>query len=148
MFPRKTILLAVVLCLCASLFAFKKEKDSEKTSTLSFVILKSYNGHPIKNAAVILHSVNKKGQQANGGLELKTDNDGHASIDSIPYGTVRIQVIVPGFTTYGDDIIVSQPEQSYKISMEEPKGQYSIYTGGISPTNATPSPTPVASPGK
>jgi hypothetical protein len=145
MFLRKAILPIAILCLCASLFAFR---EKEKTSTLSFTILKGYNGRPIKNAAVILHSVNKKGQQANGGLELKTDNDGRASIDSIPYGRVRIQVIVPGFTTYGDDIDVSQPEQSLTIKMDEPKGQYSIYTGGVTSTSPSPSPSPSGSPAK
>src|SRR5579883_2148835 len=144
MHSHKLILPLVVLCLCASLFGFKKQKnkDEDKTSTLSFTILKSYNRRPTKNAAVILHAVNKKGIQANGGLELKTDNDGRASIDSIPYGRMRIQVIVPGFTTYGEDIDVSQPEQAMTIMMEEPKGQYSIYTGGVTPLSPTPTPTP------
>ena len=50
----------------------------------------------MRNAAVIMHPVNEKGKQERGGLELKTDPDGKANFDGIPYGPLRVQVLAHG----------------------------------------------------
>jgi len=134
------IAIVLVFSFCASAFAFKKQKDQEKTATISITVLKGYNGRPLKNAAVVLHSVGAKGNQAAGGLELKTDNDGHASIDSIPYGRLRVQVIMEGYQTYGEDFDIAEPEKKILVKMAQPRGQFSIYT------DATPTPAPSVSP--
>ena len=94
---------------------------------VKFLVLKDYNGKPIRNAAVVLHPVNRKGQQARGGLELKTDNDGRTNIDGIPYGPIRIQVLVPGFRTFGEDYQIDRPELEITVKLKRPAGQYSVY---------------------
>ncbi len=134
-FALPLLVIVTMVSLSAALSASKKEK--EKTATISVTVLKDYNGKPIKNAAVILHSVSVKGHQASGGLELKTNTDGYATIDSIPYGKIRIQIIVEGFQTYGEDFEISEPEKSITVKMQSPHGQFSIY--------ADPTPTPAAS---
>jgi len=78
-----TLALAGLTFLGGTLWA---SDDPGPTATLNFVIVKDYNGKPVHNAAVIMHSVSDKGKQEKGGLELKTDEDGKASYDGIPYG--------------------------------------------------------------
>jgi len=106
--------------------ADKKQQD-ENYANLKFLVLKSYNGKPIRNASVVLHALDEKGKQAKGGLELKTNSEGKAGFDGIPYGKLRIQVIAPGFQTYGEDHDINQPEQELVIKLKRPQDQYTIY---------------------
>lgn len=107
----------------ASIASFAEDKYSR----LEFVVIRSYNGKPVRNASVVLHPVNKGGKQSKSGMELKTDPDGKASMDGVPYGKMRIQAIAPGLQTYGDDVDINQPEQQITIKMNKPQSQYSIY---------------------
>jgi hypothetical protein len=99
----------------------------DKSSNLSFLVLKADNGKPVRNAAVVLHTVDKEGHQSSGGFELKTDPEGKASFAGAPYGKLRVQVLVRGFQTYGEDYDISQPEQEITIKLKRPQHQYSIY---------------------
>src|SRR5215472_2750302 len=135
--------LVVLLAIAISLPIIASDKKDEGTAAVSFVVLKEDSGKPIRNAAVILHPVNQKGKQAKTGFELKSDNDGQTHFDGIPYGTWRVQVIAPGFQTFGDDYTINQNEQSITIRMQRPKEQYSIYDNhdsGGSNNNAPPPP--------
>jgi len=123
---RKTLAMGIVLMLVFPILA-REKKPAPPASVLTFLILKDYNGKPLRNAAVVLHPVNSKDKQQNGGLELKTDADGHASYDGIPYGRLRVQVLAPGFQTFGEDYDINQPTMDVTIKMKRPAGQYSIY---------------------
>jgi hypothetical protein len=103
------------------------DKDEGPTSWLSFVVTKEDNGKPVRNAAVIMHPVNTKGKQEQGGAELKTDLDGKTSFDGIPYGKLRVQVLAQGFQTYGEDYDINQPKMEIAIKLKRPQGQYSVY---------------------
>lgn len=115
------VMLFVVGLLCLPAFA------GDKYSRIELLVVRGYNGKPVRNASVVLHPVNKAGKQSKTGMELKTDPDGKASLDSVPYGKVRIQAIAPGLQTYGDDVEINQPEQQITIKMNKPQEQYSIY---------------------
>ena len=119
----RLIILAFLLLTLASVPTFAEDKFSR----IEFLVVRSYNGKPVRNASVVLHPVNKDGKQAKNGMELKTDLDGKTALDSVPYGKLRIQTIAPGLQTYGDDVEVNQPEQQITIKMNRPKDQYSIY---------------------
>ena len=105
----------------------QKDKDDEPTSWLNFVVIKDDNGKPVRNAAVIMHPVSVKGKQQHGGMELKTDSDGKADFDGIPYGMLRLQVLAQGFQTYGEDFDVNKPKMAFTIKLKRPAGQYSVY---------------------
>lgn len=122
-----------------------KNDDEGPTSNVTFLILKQDNGKPIRNAAVIMHSVNSHGKQSRGDLELKTDLDGKASFDGVPYGVLRVQVLASGFQTFGQDYDVKQPDVSVTIKLNRPEGQYSIY-GNPSGTKGDKTPDPNAKP--
>ena len=102
-------------------------QEDEQYAAVAFVVLRDYNGKPVKNASVIMHPVTKKGKQKNTGLQLKTNTEGKTSFDGIPYGPLRVQVLAQGFQTYGEDYQVDKPEMEITIKLKRPQGQYSVY---------------------
>jgi hypothetical protein len=121
------------------------KKKPESLATLNVVVLRDENDKPIRNAAVVMHPVNDTGKQARGGLELKTDPEGKASYDGVPYGKLRIQVLAPGFQTYGEDYDVAQPSMDITIKLKRPVAQYSVYQNHHAEDKDQP---PSAPPGK
>lgn len=99
----------------------------DELANVQFLVLKDDNGKPVRNAAVVMHPVRKDGKQSRGGLELKTDAEGKANYDSVPYGKLRIQVLAHGFQTYGQDFEVDQANMSFTVRLKRPQEQYSIY---------------------
>lgn len=119
-------LASLVITLCAlSAHAGKKQPVQPITASVNLTVVREANGKPVKNAEVVLHMV-EKGKQKDEGLELKTHDDGKADA-SLSYGTWRIQVIAPGFKTYGQDFQVNQPTHDITIKLAKPSDQISIY---------------------
>jgi hypothetical protein len=98
-----------------------------ETALLNFNVIRDYSGKPIRNASVIMHPVKKDGKQSRGGLQIKTDSEGKANFDGVPFGKLRIQVLAQGFQTYGEDYDINQPKMDITIRMKRPSEQYSIY---------------------
>ena len=122
------ILSTVIILLGVGMIGLARAQEVEgPMSDLRFVVLKDNNGKPVRNAAVVLHPVGKTGKQSRGGLELKTDNDGRTNIDGIPYGPLRVQVLAPGFQTFGEDYQIDKPELEITVKLKRPAGQYSSY---------------------
>jgi hypothetical protein len=124
----KKLALAVFLAGLVLAGSAGAQDDDDSVAAMSFVILRDNNGKPVRNASVVLHSVSKHGKQAKGGLELKADADGKCSYDGIPYGMVRVQVLAPGFQTFGQDFDVDKPTIALTIKLKRPEEQYSIYS--------------------
>jgi hypothetical protein len=127
---KKSFLLvpALAVLLGFGLVGSTRAQDTEgPMSDLRFVVVKDYNGKPVRNAAVILHPVSRRGKQARGGLELKTDNEGRTNIDGIPYGPLRVQVLAPGFQTFGEDYEIDKPAFEITVKLKRPGGKYSVY---------------------
>src|SRR3989441_5329165 len=99
----------------------------DEIAELKFLVVKDYNGKPIRNASVVLHPVERNGKQSRGGLQIKTDPEGKANYEGVPYGKLRIQVLAQGFQTFGEDYEVNQPNMEITIKMKRPSEQYSIY---------------------
>ncbi|HZS25919.1 MAG TPA: prealbumin-like fold domain-containing protein [Candidatus Angelobacter sp.] len=121
--PRLTLASIAILCFTVAAYAGKK---TEPTSAINLTVVRDVNGKPVKNAEVVLHMV-EKGKERQEGLELKTHEDGKAEASGLPYGTWRIQVIAPGFRTYGQDFELNQPTHEFTIKLQKPAGQVSIY---------------------
>jgi hypothetical protein len=107
--------------------ALAEKKPPIPLATVNFVVVRDENGKPVRNAAVVLHPVEDNGKQSRGGIELKTDPDGKANYDGVPYGKMRIQVLAPGFQTAGNDYDIGQPTMEITIKLKRPDRQYSIY---------------------
>jgi hypothetical protein len=142
---RRVALVGAVL-VCAAMVsvamlgvALQAQEYEPPASKVNFVVLRDSNGKPIRAASVVLHPVNKGGKQARGGFELKTDNDGKTQFEGVPYGKMRVQVLAPGYQTFGDDYSINKPEIEIVIKLKKPTEQYSIYKDQEgTPKDATP----------
>ncbi len=117
----------------------------EQYAAMQFVVVRDYNGKPVKNASVIMHPV-KKGKQQSSGFQLKTNAEGKTSFDGIPYGPLRVQVLAQGFQTFGEDYEVNQPEMEITVKLRRPQEQYSIYENGKKVQGKPPEQKPEQSP--
>ena len=113
--------------ICGVTSTASAQEDSGPTSALHVSVLRDSDGKPIKYAQVVLHPVNRKGKATKGEMELKTDVDGHAGVDGIPYGTVEVQVLAKGFQTFGENYEVKSAETEIVVKLKRPAGQYSTY---------------------
>jgi len=115
-----------VLAISAALAATAAASD-KKYSNLHFSVVRAGKQVPVRNASVVIHPVNKNGEQEKGGLELKTDGDGKTGIDGIRYGKLRVQVIAKGYQTFGQDFEITEPEKEFVIELKRPQDQVTIY---------------------
>ena len=105
----------------------RKYKVPPPTSHIEVNVVRSYNGKPIANAAVVFHSI--KDGKDEGNLEVKTNEQGKATIDVIPTGSnVDVQVIADGFATFADQYLVAEADRSIEVKMVKPRAQISVYT--------------------
>jgi hypothetical protein len=130
----------------------RKYTPPPATAKITVTVTKATNGKPIENAAVVFHPM--KSGKDEGNLELKTNEEGKASIDVIPIGdTVRLQVIASGFQTFGDDYEITTDSKDIDVKMKRPARQYSIYEkhddslqGGADSKPDSSTPPPAANP--
>jgi hypothetical protein len=121
-------LLPVLFFTSAALAGKKKTSAPElQTASLNMTVIRNSSGKPVKNAEVVIHLIDNHGKAKQEGMELKTHDDGKAEATGIPYGKVRIQVIAPGFRTYGEDFSINQPNHEFTIKLQKPAEQLSIY---------------------
>jgi hypothetical protein len=139
---KKILFAGVVLAMLATASVAWGQRDNDSddgpTALINFLVVKDDNGKPVRNAAVIMHEVNPKGKQERGGMELKTDLDGKANFDGIPYGMLRVQVLAQGFQTYGEDYDIEKDKTDITIKLKRPQGQYSVYDDHPKDPNAAP----------
>ena len=123
-----SLVMAVMIVLALGMIGSARAQDDEgPMSALRFVVVRDSDGKPVRNAEVVLHPVKRKGKQAKGEMELKTDAEGRTNIDGIPYGPLRVQVLAPHFQTFGEDYEINKAEMEITVKLKRPGGQYSIY---------------------
>lgn len=104
----------------------RKYKPPPPMAKLHVTVLRAEDGKPLKNAAVVFHP--KLNGEDEGNMELKTNEDGEATLSIVPVGSkVLVQVIASGYRTYGKEYDVPGDEKSITIRLLPPKQQYSIY---------------------
>src|SRR5690242_15036037 len=109
---RKSLFLVLVVALFAPAFLLAKDKDKDKASlsTVNFLVVRE-----------------SKGRQKQWGQQLKTNAEGKTQHPAVEYGKVRIQVIAPGYQTYGEDYEIDQETMDIVIKLKLPQEQHSIY---------------------
>jgi hypothetical protein len=104
----------------------RKYKAPPETSHIEVTVLKDANKKPILNAAVVFHA--SKDGKDEGNLEVKTNEEGKASIDVIATGSsVDVQVIADGFATFADTYQVTESSRAIEVHMIKPRAQVSTY---------------------
>ncbi|MGH9643076.1 MAG: carboxypeptidase-like regulatory domain-containing protein [Terriglobales bacterium] len=116
----------ILIAMCSRARLLRAQDDEGPTSSIHVVVVRDADGKAVKYAQVVLHPVNRKGK-SKGEMDLKTDADGRASLDGVPYGSVEVQVVAKGFQTFGQDYEVKQPQLEITVKLKHPAGQYSIY---------------------
>ena len=124
-------LLGAALFLFSAVYAQEKGRGRKytpppPTCKVTVTVIKATNGKPVESAAVVFHPM--KGGKDEGNMELKTNEDGKATIDVIPIGdSVRLQVIASGFQTFGQDYELPGANKEITVKLNRPARQYSIY---------------------
>ncbi len=104
----------------------RKYKPPPPTCKITVTVVRGYNGKPLENASVVFHPLENGKDKGN--LELKTNEDGKVTIDVIPVGDgLRLQVLAPGFQTYGNDYELPNDTKEIEVKLQRPQKQYSIY---------------------
>jgi len=118
----------------------RKYKPPPPMAQVVVTVLRNADGKPLQNAAVVFHP--QSDGKNDGNMELKTDDEGKASLNIIPIGSkLLVQVIVPGYRTFGAEYDVPSDKKAITVRMKPPQEQYSIYesNNGKSPLqNNTP----------
>lgn len=104
----------------------RKFKPLPPTAHMVVTVEKGFNGKPLVNAAVVFHAV--RDGKNDGNLEVKTDEDGKATIDVIELGShVTVQVIASGYATYAQEMDIDTPSKELLVKMQRPVAQISKY---------------------
>ncbi len=94
---------------------------------VTVMVVRAQDGKPLQHAAVVFHATEQS--KDDGNIEVKTNEEGRASLDLIPVGSrVLVQVIVPGYRTFGQEYDVSGSEKSITVKLLPPNQQYSVYS--------------------
>ncbi|MBI1790761.1 MAG: carboxypeptidase regulatory-like domain-containing protein [Acidobacteria bacterium] len=96
------------------------------------VEVKTQAGRPVDRASVVVRfvegrSVVKLGKKIRTTWELRTNQEGVASIPPIPQGKIQVQVIAKGFQTYGHLHDVGEEEKTIEVKLNAPQAQYSSH---------------------
>ena len=133
--PIRRLALAASLVLALATLAHAQDDNSKRgrkykapppTAHFEITVLRATTGKPIENAAVIFHPL--AGGKDDGNMELKTNEDGKTTLDLLEIGSnVRVQIIAPGFQTYGQDYKIDKDNIVVEVKLKRPTKQYSIY---------------------
>jgi hypothetical protein len=97
----------------------KPDESTPKPSRASLTVIVTGNGNPVAKAEVVLLDV-----APSGGDDLKdfTDGKGEAVFSDVPVnGTTTVRVIVPGWVTAMQDVVLERGSQQVNIALK-PKG--------------------------
>jgi hypothetical protein len=107
-----------------------KSKDKDSGDATTFLLIHVVGGKksvPVRNASVYLHFKEKSAllfllrRKKPVELDLKTDNNGYASFPVLPQGKLLIQVVAPGWQTFGEYYVLNRPKQTIQIKIQQPK---------------------------
>lgn len=126
MLPSVLLLLLAVLCLPVLVPssaaqsdkppAPDKHADKNATSRLRIEVTGGDSNKPVADASVYLRFPEKKKDE----LDLKTNQEGVARSPEIRQGKVLIQIVAPGWKTYGEYHDAIEAEQTIQIHLVKP----------------------------
>ena len=98
------------------------------------IVVKSVAGHPVDRAEVIVRwHANEKHPRAGFGkavrttFEMRSNQEGEASVPEIPQGSILIQVNAHGYQTFGKVFQIDEEEKTVEITLNPPQQQYSAH---------------------
>jgi len=108
----------------------KKDKKSDEPpeSKLHITVVSAENNKPVGSASVYIRYpegktfFTRKDKEAE--ENFKTNQDGSVKVPSVPRGKILIQVIAPGWHTYGKWYDIDKDEVEIQIKLEKPPHWY------------------------
>lgn len=103
------------------------KKDDQPTVKLRIELTGGDDSRPVPDASIYLRfqldpKAKKRSKQSE--LNLKTNQEGVALSPPVPQGMILIQVIAPGWKTYGQWHDIQQAEQTVSIHLSRPTTNY------------------------
>ena len=95
-------------------------------------VRKATTDKPVDRASVVVRfvegrSVVKLGKKIMTSYQMRTNQDGVASMPAIPQGKIQIQVIAKGFQTFGQIFDIGEEEKTVEVKLNDPQPQFSVH---------------------
>ncbi len=107
---------------------FSQAKEDRAPNKLRIEITAGEKSVPVDMASIYVRFVNSDGykelKDKKFELNLKSNREGIASLPPVPRGKVTIQVIAPGWKTFGKVYELIDEEQTVKIHLDKPPVWY------------------------
>ncbi len=103
---------------------------ADENSRLIVQVMTDETKKPVASAHVVVRFISGKTlliKNKRTTWEAQTNKRGEIIMEDIPKGRIRVQVIARGYQTYGNEIDVSQPEETVTILLKPPAKQVSAY---------------------
>ncbi len=100
--------------------------DQDKVVRLEVEVTSEKTGKPIDNATVYIKFKQKRLLRRDKRHEwtVKTNPEGRAVLPALPAGEVLVQIVMPGWKTYGRFHTLRGPKQILEIKLKKPKKWY------------------------
>lgn len=105
--------------------AKSSDEDSE-TTIVRIEVVAGDKDEPVDNASVYVRFLKERTLAKDRMVEMnsKTSRHGIATVPAIPRGKILVQVIAPGWKTFGQWYNLDKAEQTIKIKLQKPPRWY------------------------
>ena len=132
---KRSLFFTLLLFVPALVLAFGATALLHAADTVKLTInVHTPGGHPIDRAEVIVrwhankkHPAARYGRAVNTTFETRTNQEGQASVPSIPQGSILIQVNAKGYQTFGKVFDIDEDEKTIDVPLNPPQQQYSAH---------------------
>lgn len=104
----------------------KSDEGEEGVTRLRIEVVAGEKDEPVDSASVYVRFVRERTLAKDQKVEMntKTNRNGVAVLSSVPRGKVTIQVIAPGWKTFGQWFDIEKAEQTVRIKLQKPPRWY------------------------
>ena len=133
-YPLRILLLAgLCLLLVLPVMAQEQEKsepetkkEESDTARLTVKVTGGEDKKPVEGASVYVRFFEERrlAKDKRREMNLKTAPDGEVRVPPVPKGKILIQIVAPGWRTYGKWYDISKDEMTIEIHLERPRRWY------------------------